>query len=217
MSKFVSSKNFNESQKRGGVIMGNVKNLKSLMLVGICAAVLAVCALVPSIAFAAVDYPGYENTDKTGTSAETEVGLKLDQESQLSFTAPTTINFALKADGSFAVPTGAYFKNNSVFKIKVVSYAVTSAEGTTGVADVTDKTSADTYQISVTGNDSTAVPFAISSADTWAGWTLAAAGASASADTCNLTFAGKMVNPTGTKWTSGAKLQDVVWTVAAAA
>lgn len=141
--------------------MDIIKSLNRKWIVACSVIALAVCALVPAMAWA-VDYPGYEEGAITGTTAETQVGLKVD-ESQLSFTAPTVINFAMNADGTFQVPTEAFIKNNSVMPIKVVSYAVTSKSGATGVADVTGQTGADTYQVNVKGLSGDPVPFAISS------------------------------------------------------
>lgn len=189
--------------------MSCVKNLSSKWIAGIAAVAIAVCGLMPCVAFAdPVPYPGSAEGAVTGTTAETQVWLKLDEESQLQFTAPTVVNFALNADGTFQVPTGAYFKNDSVFSIKVVSYAVTPKSGATGVADVTGQTTNDTYQVNVKGSSGDAVPFAINSADGWTGWTLGAK--TTTTDTCTLTFSdGKMVNPTGSIWTSGAPLQEV--------
>ena len=194
--------------------MSYIKNLHVKWFFGVAIFAIAFFGLIPCAAMADVSYPGSDESSNTGTTAETQVGLKLDQESQLSFTAPTVVNFALNSDGTFQVPTGAYFKNDSVFDIKVVSYAVTSKSGATGVEDVTGKSSADTYQINVKGTSGDAVPFAINSASDWAGWTLGAK--SSTTDTCTLTFSnGKMINPTGSIWKNGAPLQEVVWTVSA--
>lgn len=149
--------------------MSYVKNLSAKWFVGVAILVIAFCVLIPCVAMADVSYPSSDEGSYTGTTADTQVGLMLDEESQLSFTAPTVINFALNSDGTFQVPTGAYFKNDSVFDIKVVSFEVTSKSGATGVENVSGKTSADTYQVKVKGASEDAVPFAINSASDWAG------------------------------------------------
>lgn len=144
--------------------MFKLENINKKMIVAFVVLASVFCALIPFIANAdEVEYPGYAEGSIAGTSAETEVGLKLDEESQLKFTAPTIINFALKSDGEFAVPTGAYIKNNSVFKIKVSAFEVTNADGTTGVESINSQTEDNTYQIFVKGGDTSKVPFAVDS------------------------------------------------------
>lgn len=144
--------------------MSYVKKLGAKCFVGIAMFFIVFCGLIPCVAMADVPYPGSDEVSIAGTTAETQVGLKLDEERQLQFTAPTVVNFALNSDGTFQVPTGAYFKNDSVFDIKVVSFEVASKSGATGVEDVNGKTSADTYQVKVKGISGDAVPFAINSA-----------------------------------------------------
>ena len=144
--------------------MFKLENVNKKIIVAFVVLATVFCVFIPFIAYAdEVEYPGNAEGSFTGTSAETEVGLKLDEDSQLKFTAPTVINFALKSDGEFAVPTGAYIKNNSAFKIKVSAFDVTNASGTTGVESINSQTEDNTYQISVKGGNSSNVPFAVDS------------------------------------------------------
>ena len=149
--------------------MNEILKLNKMKFFAIACLVSLVLALIPVVSFA-VDYPGAEVYDVQGTTAQTAVGLKTD-ESQLSFTAPSVINFALKPDGTFISPTSenTYIKNNSLMDIKVKSFAVTSKSGAVGVADVSGATQANTYQINVKGNTNTLFPFAVSSTGSFEG------------------------------------------------
>lgn len=204
--------------EEGGATMGYLSKINKKVLVAFAGAAIALAALVPMVANAAPDWPGAEEGDFTGTTATTQVNLKVD-DSKLSFTAPTVINFTMDGAGNFITPDPgvAYIQNKSVMDIKVVSFAVTCKNGATGVSSVSGKTTADTYAVNVKGTTGDAVPFAVNSPTDWTGWTLKAAGAASSADKVGLTFSdGVMINPTASKWHNGNALQDVTWTLASA-
>lgn len=177
---------------------------------------LAMLSFLPSFANAATQYPDAEHQDIKGATASTEVGLKTD-DSQLSFTAPSIINFAMIDDGTFEYPTTAHFTNKSIFDIKVVKYDVTSDPVAHGkaVANFDTATDDNAYKVKVAAGSGNAIDFAISQASVSADeWIIGHDGAT---KTLSLTFSdGKIKNITPGTWTDGHKLQDVVWTVAAA-
>lgn len=218
MCELNNSKDFRRYSVEGGAFMNMVKSLNTKMFVLMAGVAIAVAALIPAIAMAA-DYPGVDDgTVTTGNTAQTEVGLKAD-ESQLSFTAPAVINFAMKADGTFEYPTNAKFTNNSIFDLRVKSYVVTSdasvnAHGVSS-ADYDTATEANTYKLQVKPGTGSLVDFAVSQATLSAtDWLI---GHTAGATTLGITFDnGVMKNVTSGTWVDGHKLQDVVWTVAAA-
>lgn len=180
---------------------------------------LGILMLQPNFA-EAVDYPGVQDGEPVteDTTASTEVGLKID-DSQLCFTAPAIINFALMADGSFKYPTDnlAKFTNNSVFDLKVVQYEIASdsvAKGysSSGFSSATD---ANAYKLSVKPNGGTAVDFAVTNKNLSATEWKVPCGSSA--NTLGLSFSnGQMKNVSGSIWTTGHKLQQVLWTLSAA-
>lgn len=178
---------------------------------------LAVSCFVPFTAFA-TDFPGTESGPFTGTTATTAVNLKAD-ESTLSFTAPTVINFSMASTGDITGPTNAKFTNTSVFDLVVKDYTITSDNAAHGVADVTSATEDNSYQLKVTpGTATTAYDFATNQtlSLTAADWTI---GHAVGAADLGLAFSnGKMVNVTSGTWTpaDGHALQSVVWTVGAA-
>lgn len=167
--------------------------------------------LLPAVANAdSTQWPGVDECGFSGTTAQTQINLKTD-ESKLSFTAPTVINFAMNGDGQFLTPESgvAHIKNNSLMKIKVVSYSVTSKNGSQGVSNIEGQTSTDKYQINIKGNKESILPFAISAEPNWVLDTKDLSGA-----ICGLSFSdGRMLNPTGFIWQTGAELQEVIWTI----
>lgn len=187
-------------------------------------ALAVLCAFMPKLALGA-DYPGADEQDIVkGSTASTDVNVKIDDE-QLSFTAPSIINFAMKGDGTFICPDDnvAYIKNNSVMGIKVKKYEVASDSEATGVADLTKADAKNSYFINIQANDGgTKRPFSVSStAEGQVGlgsdWIMEKSG-TAGLDTLGLRFSdGKMINVTEGTWANpnGHALQKVVWTVSA--
>lgn len=118
------------------------------------------------IAYADTDYPGVnDGVSGYGKTATTQVGLKID-ESQLCFTAPSVINFAMKGDGSFICPSdgAAKFTNNSIFALKVSSFDVASDSAATGLSTSAYGTSNSNcaYKIKVKPGSGTPIDFAVS-------------------------------------------------------
>lgn len=173
----------------------------------------------------AADYPGVEEGKiQAGNTATTDMNVRIDDE-QLSFTAPSVINFSMRGDGSFITPNDgvAYIKNNSVMAIKVIKYDITCDEIAHGVADIGQASGNNSYAINIKPNSGGSVrPFAVSSSQegmTRLGndWVMQKSGTK-DADTLALSFSdGKMINVTDGTWASpnGHALQKVLWTVSA--
>lgn len=167
----------------------------------------------------AQSYPDVVDGDKvTGNTAHTDIGIKID-ESQLSFTAPVTINFAMKADGSFISPSdgAAKFTNNSKFDLKISEYQVISDSVAKGCPassfNITD--GSNVYKLSVVPDSSTKTyDFAVSQNIVDSDWLMPC---QESKNTLGLSFKdGLMKNITSNTWTSGHPLQQVIWTISAA-
>lgn len=195
-----------------------IKQISTKWAVIVGAIAVTLLALIPISAWA-VDYPGVGDDEASvGGSVSTEVGLWAD-ESEISFSAPAVINFAMKGDGEFVYPTAgaAKIKNNSIFDIKVKQYVITNDADAHGMADIsTAGSTANAYQLKVKPGTGANYDFATAGTVTCGNtdWTI---GHVEGSNSLGLTFSnGKMVNATSIWGDTGHHLQDVVWTVQAA-
>ena len=126
------------------------KQIKKSLLIGFMFLVIVGCM------FAMLIPPAYAETYNTNYGT-TNVNISVDDQ-QLSFTAPTSIDFSMGADGTFTTPSNevAYIKNNSVMPIRVSSYDVyndaTEATGFETVDCSEAKSVVNAYQIDIATN-----------------------------------------------------------------
>lgn len=168
------------------------------------AAAALAAAIAPTAAFA--------------STAETEVMLSID-DTQLSVTAPTTVDIAMKADGSFVAPDAASAKivNKSTMGVSVKGFAVAAAANTNPVAKsgFDASSEANAWWSSVAANGEGEVPFSVSQAALGSAWSMEKAGADGSE--LELTIAGSMKALDGSiDYSSAQELATVTWTFSAA-
>lgn len=180
--------------------------------------------VVPNYAIAA-DFPGSEEQlIESGNKAITNMNIKIDDE-QLSFTAPSVINFAMRGDGTFITPNDdvAYIKNNSLMAIKVKKFEILSDPAAKGVVDLSSAKDSNAYFVNIKPNaNGTVRPFSVSSGEQGTDilgndWIMKKSGTTGQ-DTLGLRFSdGKMINIADDIWSgpTGHALQKVTWTVSA--
>lgn len=146
-------------------------------------------------------------------SASTEVNLQVD-DSQISVTAPTAIDYAMRADGTFIAPEASATKieNHSAMPIAVKGFTATVGVGSAvAQADFAASTEANAWWNTVAPNEGAAVAFNKDAATLSAEWNMAAEGAQG--DELALTCAGAMKNIDGTvDFSQAQKLATVSWT-----
>lgn len=151
------------------------------------------------------------------STAETDLMLKVD-DTQLSVTAPLTITYAMKADGTFVTPPAASVKitNNSIMSVAVKSFTVVPLANTAAVTQAGFQASAakNAWWSTVAPNGGTAVDCGVSQASLGSAWNLAKAGASGAE--LQLATAGSMKAIDGIDFSGQQKLADITWTFGAA-
>lgn len=191
------------------------------VIIGIVVFLVLMSSLIFTVGLKNISAWASDGTTATNAStASTNVYLRTDS-SQLKFSAPSTINYILDADGNFTCPDEVSFSNESVMDIQVSGYTVTSENGSKGVEDADDAKYSgqkDVYSVKVlpTHGGTTPNPYVFSTsysvANTNEDWVISAAEKS-----IKLAFNdGRMPNP-GRQWSDNdTKLQTVVWSVKAA-
>lgn len=184
-------------------------SIKNKIAAVACGLALAGTVAMPVAALADGGTGDATTPNNTGT---TNVRVMTDPEStQLTFSVPTEINFAVAADGTLRGPSERELKivNKSVFGIHVATMQVVNGDNWHVVSDVTDSavTTGNNIQFKVNGvaASNTAQP---------ANWDMQYAGANGDSVELNVTD-GKVSKVTDDLSKTAVKAATITWTLAA--
>lgn len=183
-------------------------SIKNRTIAVVCGLALAATALAPAAAFAD---PIIGNTGHTDVTIQVEKDSQSGKEDQLSFTVPTVIPFAAKADGTLVGPTASTTQivNNSVFSIHVTKMAVAQQDPFHIVDDVTTSTGTNDVQFTVHGAKAAV---SVDLHDN-AAWNMGYAGTAT--DRINLDTTGAKIARVTANLSTPQKAATITWTLAA--
>lgn len=128
-------------------------SIKNRTIAVVCGLALAAPALAPAAALADNKPVTNDNSGTTDVTVQVAKDGENGEKDQLSFTVPTVIPFAAKADGTLVGPTASTTQivNNSVFPIHVTNMAVAQQDPFHIVDDVTTSAGTNDVQFTVHG------------------------------------------------------------------
>lgn len=151
------------------------------------------------------------------SAGNTDLYVKAD-DTQLSVSAPTVLDFVSKSDGTLIGPTDTKIVNNSVMSVHVSKIGVTAQGGATLAKTAELGAKADTLSITIKPNEKTAIELAdyitAKAPTTATDWNIGKTDSGAATDEIALSYTGKISSFSVLDPATSQQFGQIVWTVA---